>query len=111
MVDLKQERGDKMTTKAIDNEDGLIPRDDPIYAGMQDKTIDAYRSLARSWMRYERSTCWHIRICRKLGITWITMLGFKLRIDRMKTHLKNAIHDLCWAMDRLVDRFNNWLLG
>jgi hypothetical protein len=110
MVGFKQERGDKMNAKTIDTEDDLIPRDDPIYAGMQDKTIDAYRRLARSWNSYERSNVWYIRICRKLGIDWITMLGFKLRISRAKTHVKNAIHDVFSVMDRLVDRINNWML-
>jgi hypothetical protein len=110
MVYSKQERGDKMNAKTIDTDDDLIPRDDPIYAGMQDETIDAYRSLARSWTNYERSNAWHIRICRKLGIHWATMLGLKLRVSRFKTHVKYAIHDVFFAMDRLVDRFNNWML-
>ena len=44
------------------DEDGLIPRDDPIYAGMSEKTIDAYQSLARSWNRYERSKKWRYSV-------------------------------------------------
>jgi hypothetical protein len=109
MVYSKQERGDKMNAKTIDPENDLIPRDDPIYAGMQKETIDAYQSLARSWTKYERSNAWHIRICRKFGIHWATLLGLKLRVSRAKNHVKHTIHDVFFAMDRLVDSFNNWI--
>ena len=113
MIEYKQERGDAMNTaKGIQRDkDGLIPMESlPEFDMMNEATKQAYRNLAKSWVRFDNSTVWYIRLCRKVGLDWLTFSGYKLKLCRVRTHLKYAIHDALSAMDRLVGRFNKWIL-
>ena len=70
-----------------DPQDGLIPREQVQYENLNEKGIQALRFLARSMVQYDRSTAWHIRTLRWLGIDWVHLFAVRLWIDNQRERI------------------------
>lgn len=95
MIDLKQERGDKMNTSDIK---------------LSDREVKIYAAIAKQMNEFNNSKSLLVRGCKSAGFGYFQIAAMKYAVKSKQRRIINLFKAIPSIIDAWIDVFNQWLM-